>query len=176
MIKRPDLDDKTREFLTEKIKRAYELMRAISKRQSTLRMVVETILKIQNDAILRDISILKPLTFREVAGIIGMHESTVCRVVMNKYAQTPCGVFALKDFFPSKLAAARELNGESVSSERIKAMITDFIAEENKHHPLSDENIVKLLKDRNSMEVARRTVAKYRDELKILSSSFRRIK
>jgi len=174
MAKKPDLDPATKEFLTAKIKRAYEILRAITKRQSTLRRVVETIITIQKDAITQDISLLKPLTFREVAEIIGMHESTVCRVVMNKYAQTPCGVYPLKDFFPSKLHAARDTNGQAVSSEHIKGLITDYIAAEDKKHPLSDEDIVKLLKGKNDLEVARRTVAKYREELKILSSSFRR--
>ncbi|HOU36432.1 MAG TPA: RNA polymerase factor sigma-54 [Candidatus Omnitrophota bacterium] len=174
MARQKDLDPAAKEFLTNKIKRAYEILRAITKRQSTLRRVVETIVQIQKEAITQDISLLKPLTFREVAGIISMHESTVCRVVMNKYAQTPCGVYALKDFFPSKLPGAKNGNGEAVSSEHVKSLITDYIAAEDKKHPLSDEDIVKLLREKKQLDVARRTVAKYREEMKILSSSYRR--
>jgi len=174
MAKQPNLDPAAKEFLANKIKRAYEIMRAITRRQSTLRRVTETIVEIQQDAIAHDIGLLKPLTFRQVAQIIGMHESTVCRVVMNKYAQTPCGVYPLKDFFPSKLPGAVNENGEAVSSERIKCLIMDYIAAEDKKHPLSDETIVKLLREKNRLEVARRTIAKYRYEMKILPSSYRR--
>jgi RNA polymerase sigma-54 factor len=174
MLKKPNLDAETKEYLTNKIRHAYELMRAVAKRQSTLRSVVQTIVEIQKEAITKDISQLKPLTFREVAKIISMHESTVCRVVMNKYAMTPCGVYALKDFFPSKLSTAKNQDGDSVSSELIKGLITDYIAAENKAHPLSDEDIVKMLQEQKGLEVARRTVAKYRDDLKILSSPYRR--
>jgi RNA polymerase sigma-54 factor len=175
MAKQPNLDPATKEFLTQKIKRAYEIMRAVTRRQSTLRRVVEAIIQVQQTAITQDISLLKPLTFREIAEMISMHESTICRVVMNKYAQTPCGVYALKDFFPSKLPATKDQNGDAVSSEHIKALITDYIAEEDKKNPLSDEDIVKLLKEKKNLDMARRTVAKYRKELKILSSSYRRI-
>jgi RNA polymerase sigma-54 factor len=174
MLKQKDLDPKAKEFLTEKLRRAYELLRSLSRRQSTLRKVVNTLVEIQKEAITQDISYLKPLTFREVAEKIEVHESTVCRVVMNKYCQTPAGVIALKDFFPSKLKQADE-NGQSVSSEHIKALIHDYIAEEDKRRPLSDEDIVKLLREKN-LTVARRTVAKYREELKILSSSYRRLR
>jgi len=174
MARQPNLDVATKEFLTDRIKRAYELLRAVTRRQSTLRRVVETILNIQKEAIMQDITLLKPLTFKDVAEIIGMHESTICRVVMNKYAQTPCGIYALKDFFPSKLPSTKDANGDAVSSEHVKGLITDYIAEEDKKHPLSDENIVKLLKKKKNLDMARRTVAKYREELKILSSSYRR--
>lgn len=174
MLKQKDLDAQTREFLTEKLRRAQELMRAIVKRSSTLRRVIEVIAAIQEQAIRQDMSQLKPLTFREVADKIQMHESTVCRVVMNKYCQTPCGVFSLKDFFPSKLNHATDANGDAVSSEFIKGFIKEYIDNENKKSPLSDEDIVKALKQNNNLEVARRTVAKYREELKILASPYRR--
>ena len=173
MLKKDNLDSNTKEFLTNKLQRAYELLRAISKRQSTLRKVMETLVEIQREAIVEDHSYLKPLTFREVAEKINMHESTVCRVVMNKYAQTPCGIVALKEFFPSRIRD-KDGNGESVSSEHIKGSILEFIEAEDKKHPLSDEDIVKFLKEKNNLNVARRTVAKYREELKILSSPYRR--
>jgi RNA polymerase sigma-54 factor len=173
MLKQKNLDAQAKEFITNKLRRAYELIRAVSKRQSTLRKVVEAVVEVQKQAITEDFSLLKPLTFCEVAEKIGMHESTVCRVVMNKYAQTPCGVFDLKEFFPSKLSSTGQ-NGEAVSSELIRSLITDLISDEDKRHPLSDEDIVKLIKEKNNLTVARRTIAKYREELKILSSSYRR--
>jgi RNA polymerase sigma-54 factor len=173
MLKKDNLDANTREFLINKLRRAYELLSAISKRQSTLRKVIETLVEIQKEAIIEDFSYLKPLTFKDVAEKIKMHESTVCRVVMNKYAQTPCGIVALKNFFPSRIHDKGE-NGESISSQHIKGFILDLIEEEDKKHPLSDEDIVKLFKEKNNLNVARRTVAKYREELKILSSPYRR--
>ena len=173
MIKKGNLDQQTREFLTNKLQRAYEVLRAVSKRQSTLRMVMDTIVSIQEQAIREDLSFLKPLTFAHVAEKINMHETTVCRVVMNKYAQTPCGIIALKDFFPSKLRQ-NDSQGESISSQQIKSLIQELVEQEDKKHPLSDEHIVKLVQERYSLTVARRTIAKYREELKILSSTYRK--
>jgi len=173
MIKKGNLDQQTREFLTNKLQRAYEVLRAVSKRQSTLRMVMDTIVSIQEQAIREDLSFLKPLTFAHVAEKINMHETTVCRVVMNKYAQTPIGLIALKDFFPSKLRQ-NDSQGESVSSQQIKSLIQELVEQEDKKHPLSDEHIVKLVQERYSLTVARRTIAKYREELKILSSTYRK--
>ncbi len=173
MIKKGNLDQQTREFLTSKLQRAYEMLRAVSKRQSTLRMVMENIVQIQEQAIREDLSFLKPLTFAQVAEKINMHETTVCRVVMNKYAQTPAGTVALKDFFPSKMRQNND-QGESVSSQQIKSLIQELVEEENKKQPLSDEDIVKSVKERYSLTVARRTIAKYREELKILSSTYRK--
>jgi RNA polymerase sigma-54 factor len=173
MLKKKDLDEKTREFIINKLHRAQELLRAMTKRQSTLRRVMLTIVEIQGQAIRENLSLLKPLTFKDVAQKINMHETTVCRVVMNKYCQTPCGVIALKDFFPSKIES-KDQNGESVSSEYVKGLIQDLIEEEDKSRPLSDEYISHLLKEKKDLTVARRTVAKYREELKILSSAYRR--
>ncbi len=173
MIKNKNLDEESRKFLTEKLHRAQEMLRAISKRQSTLRMVMENIVEIQEQAIRDDLSYLKPLTFAQVAEKIQMHETTVCRVIMNKYAQTPRGIIALKDFFPSRLRQ-NNAQGENVSSSQIKSLIQELINEENKKHPLSDENIVKLVREKHFLNVARRTITKYREELKILSSTYRK--
>ncbi len=175
LIKKGNLDDKAKEYISNKLKRAQELLQAVTKRQSTLRMVVETILNIQEQAIRQDLSFLKPLTFRQVAEKINMHESTVCRVVMNKYMQAPCGIVALKDFFPSKINS-KDASGESLSSEYARSLIKDLIEGENKKHPLSDEEMVKLLKEKHNLNLARRTVAKYREEMRILSSSRRKIR
>jgi RNA polymerase sigma-54 factor len=136
---------------------------------------VETIAGIQKEAILEGPASLKPLTFREVAEAVQMHESTICRVIMNKYCETPCGVMALKDFFPSGIAS-KENPGEAVSSQHIKSLIRDLIEQEDTRKPLSDEELAAMLKRDHNLDVARRTVAKYREGMKILSSSYRRIK
>lgn len=171
MLKKNDLDHKTKEFLTNKLRDALELLRAIFKRQRTLRKVIEIVAQIQQDAIKDGLSHLKPLTLQEVAQKINMHESTVSRTVMNKYVQLPWGMVALKDFFSSHI---HDKNGQSISSSHIKGLIRELIENEDKKHPLSDEDISKILLNEKNLQVSRRTVAKYRDELKILSTPFRR--
>ena len=164
-------DPQTKEFLSNKLATATELLRAISKRQATLRRIVETVMEIQKEAVRFGLFHLKPLTFRQVAELVNMHESTVCRAVMNKYVHIPHGVVALKDFFPS---CVHDANGQSVSSSHIKGMIKEIIDREDKKHPYSDMRIAKVIEQENNLKVARRTVAKYREELKILSTAFRR--
>lgn len=171
MLKKNSLDSQAKEFLTQKLHNAVELLRAISKRQTTLRNIVEVVAQIQQEAIAKDFSHLKPLTFNEVAQKINMHESTVCRAVMNKYVKTPYGVVALKDFFSSHL---HDQNGQSVSSAHIKRLIKELIEQEDKKHPLSDEEIAQHLTKEKNLKISRRTVTKYREELKILSTIFRR--
>ena len=171
MLKKNSLDSRAKEFLTLKLHNALELLRAISKRQTTLRNIVEVVAQIQQEAIAKDFSHLKPLTFNEVAQKINMHESTVCRAVMNKYVKTPYGVVALKDFFSSHL---HDQNGESVSSAHIKRLIKELIEQEDKKHPLSDDGIAQHLTKERNLKISRRTVTKYREELKILSTIFRR--
>ncbi|MFA5156278.1 MAG: RNA polymerase factor sigma-54 [Candidatus Omnitrophota bacterium] len=171
MLKNSDTDSKTKEFLTAKLQNAMELLRALSRRQDTLRKIVEAVAEIQKEAMTEDLSRLKPLTFSEVAEKIGMHESTVCRAVMNKYVKTPYAVVALKDFFTSHV---HNQDGESVSSNFVKRQIKELIDGENKKQPLSDDDLAKLLSEKNNLKVARRTVAKYREELKILSSIYRK--
>jgi RNA polymerase sigma-54 factor len=133
--------------------------------------VIEIICETQQDAFKEDLSFLKPLTFKDVAQKLGMHESTVCRVVMNKYVKTPNGVVALKDLFTSHI---HDKNGQAVSSTQAKRLIKELIDQENKKHPLSDEDITRLLAERHNLNVSRRTVAKYREELKILSTPYRK--
>ncbi len=164
-------DPSDKEFLAEKLRNALELLRSINKRRRTLKSVIEVIVEIQGEAVQDDFSKLKPLTFKQVAERLGLHETTICRVVMNKYAQTPHGVVALKDFFPRRL---QDQSGQEVSSHNIKCLIKELIDGEDKKHPLSDQEIVRIIAKERNLEVARRTVAKYREELKILSTSFRR--
>lgn len=171
MLKNNNLQPQAKEFLTQKLHNALELLRAVSKRKFTLRKIVEIIADIQQEAIKNDLSHLKPLTFQVVAERLNMHESTVCRAIMNKYVKLPNGLVALKDFFPSHI---HDRDGQSVASSHIKGLIKEIIENEDKKHPLSDEDISKLLLNEKNLRVSRRTVAKYREELKILSSTFRK--
>jgi len=173
MLKNNQLDQAAREFIENKMRTAQELLRAVGKRTSTLRRVAEKLVGIQQDAIKEDLSFLKPLTFAELAKQLDIHETTVCRTVMNKYIDTPCGTVALKDLFTTKM---NDGNGQAVSVNYIKKTIKELIECEDKKHPLSDEAISKLLWERFNLKAARRTVAKYREEFKILSTAFRRIR
>lgn len=173
MLKNKKLDPQTKEFLNSKLQNALQLLRAISRRQTTLRRIVEIVFEIQQEAIKDNLSYLKPLTFLRVAEKINMHESTVCRAIMNKYVKTPHGIVALKDFFPSYV---HDQNGTTVSSSYIKKLIKELIEQENINHPLSDQEIYNILSREKNLKLSRRTIAKYRDELKILSSSFRKIR
>jgi len=173
LLKKDDLNAQTKEFLAEKMRTAQELIRAISKRQDTLRKVMEAVVEVQQEAILQDLSHLKPLTFAQIAEKIDMHESTVCRAVMNKYVKTPNRIVALKDFFAGRVY---HQNGASVSSAHVKRLIKELIAQEDKKQPLSDLDISHALSQAHQLNVPRRTVAKYREELKLLSTTYRRQK
>ncbi|MBF0331126.1 MAG: RNA polymerase factor sigma-54 [Candidatus Omnitrophica bacterium] len=171
ILKNNNIDPEAKEYLKTKLQDAMELLRAISRRQSTLRNVLEAIVEIQKDAIINGLSRLKPLTFQEVADKVEIHASTVCRVVMNKYAQTPQGVIAVKSFFTSGIQQA---SGADVSSSLCKIKLRELIESEDKKSPLSDEDLSGILLKENGVKLARRTVAKYREELKLLPSSLRR--
>lgn len=171
LLKDKSLDQKTKEFLSVKLREALELLRAISRRQTTLRRIVETVAEIQQDAIKVDLSYLKPLTMQDVAEKLEMNESTISRAITNKYVKLPYGTVPLKDFFS---AGITNQEGQQVSSNFIKFRIKELIGKEDKKHPLSDEYIAGILLKHNALKVARRTITKYREELKLLSSSFRR--
>ncbi len=173
MLKTDNLDPAAREFIENKMRSAQELVRSLVKRTGTLRRVAEKLVQIQADAISQDLSFLKPLTFAELAKQLDVHETTVCRTVMNKYIDTPCGIVALKDLFTTKI---NDGNGQAVSVNYIKKTIKELIQQEDKKSPLSDEDISKLLLERFNLKAARRTVAKYREEFKIPSTAFRRIR
>jgi len=171
VLKKNNITPEAKEFLTTRLQEALELLRSIARRQSMLSNVIEAIVGIQKDALINGLSLLKPLTFQEVADKLEVHESTVCRAVMNKYADTPQGIIALKSLFTSSIT---QENGEEVSSTLCKNKIRELIECEDKKHPLSDEGLTELLLKENSVKIARRTVAKYREELKLLPSSLRR--
>ena len=163
-------DDVPRGYLKEKMKSALWIIRSIQQRQVTLYKVTKSIVKFQRDFIDRGINYLKPLVLREVADDIQMHESTVSRVTTNKYAHTPQGIYELKFFFSGKVGGY----GKEVAVKRVQNLIRQVVTEEDPQKPYSDEKICQLLKERHAITIARRTVAKYREMMKILSSSERK--
>jgi len=163
--------EETRTYVKEKFRSALWLIKSVDQRQKTIHKVATSIITFQTEFLDRGIEYLRPLVLRDVANDIGMHESTVSRVVNNKYMHTPQGVFEMKYFFHSGISSAY---GESVSSVTIKQRIRKIIEEENPNKPLSDSRIVRLLQDAG-LVLARRTIAKYREELKIPTSSRRKV-
>ena len=163
-------DIKTKQYVEQKFRNALWLIKSVEQRQRTIFRVSESILKFQRDFFDHGIKALKPLVLRDVAEDIGMHESTISRVSTNKYMHTPQGIFEIKFFFHSGLSS---LYGEEISSIRVKEMIKNLILNENPKSPLSDREIMQKIKDQG-INIARRTIAKYREELKIPPSNRRR--
>lgn len=156
----------TRNYIQEKLRSAVWLIRSIHQRQRTIYRVTESIVKFQREFFDKGIAYLKPLVLRDVAEDLGLHESTVSRVTTNKYVHTPQGIFELKFFFNSGISRT---DGDDVASESVKERIRQIVGGENPEKPLSDREIVELLKQQN-INIARRTVAKYREMLGILPS------
>ena len=159
-----------KDFISNKLNNANWMIQAIEQRRQTMLKVMNFIVDRQRDFFEEGIEHLKPLTLREVAEVIDMHESTVSRVSNQKYVQTPRGVFPLKFFFSSGLSTD---SGEDVSARGIKARIQKLVSDEEPKKPLTDRAIVDVLK-REGVNIARRTVAKYRDQLGILSARMRK--
>ncbi|HZU84443.1 MAG TPA: RNA polymerase factor sigma-54 [Polyangiaceae bacterium] len=164
-------DPQAKEFIGEKLRNAQWLIRAIEQRRKTIIRVTECIVDKQREFFERGVAHLKPMILRDVAEAVGMHESTISRVTTNKYVHTPQGLFELKYFFNSSI---RRVADEDIASESVKQAIKKIIDEEDKANPLSDQQIVELLAKRDGIQIARRTVAKYREMLGILSSSKRK--
>jgi RNA polymerase sigma-54 factor len=160
-----------REYIEGRMRSALWLIRSIEQRQRTLYKVATSLVKFQRDFLERGITALRPLTLKEVAEDIEMHESTVSRVTTNKYIQTPQGLFELKYFFHRGVP---DTQGGTVSSLKVKDLIHKLLTVEDDGRPLSDQRIVELLRGEHAIEIARRTVAKYRGQLKIPSSSRRK--
>lgn len=158
-------------YVEEKMRSALWFIRSIEQRKRTLIKVTESLVKYQREFFEYGISHLKPLTLREVADDISMHESTISRVTSNKYVQTPQGLFGLKYFFHRGVPSTV---GEVVSSRRVRDLVRRYLTEEDSSKPLSDQKIVEILARMHGVEIARRTVAKYRGQLKIPSSNQRR--
>jgi RNA polymerase sigma-54 factor len=160
----------SKEFVTNKLNSATWLIQAIEQRRQTMLKVMNFIIDRQRDYFEKGVEHLKPLTLREVADVISMHESTVSRVTNQKYVQTPRGVLPLKFFFSSSLGTT---GGEDASARAVKAQIQKLVGDENSTKPLTDSDIVKALAERG-IKIARRTVAKYRDQLNILPARMRK--
>jgi RNA polymerase sigma-54 factor len=165
-----DGSSEAKSYIREKLSAAQWLIRSIHQRQSTLFKVTTSIVRFQRDFLDDGVKALRPLVLKDVANDIGMHESTVSRATANKYVHTPQGTLELKYFFTSSI---RSSDGEGVSAESVKEQIRDIIESEDPRRPYSDQHIAQVLAS-NHIEIARRTVAKYREIMGILPSSKRR--
>ncbi len=165
------MQKESKNYIYEKIKSAEWFIKSIHQRQRTIYRVMESLLRFQYDFFEHGPKHLKPLILKDVAEDIEMHESTISRVTSNKYAHTPQGIFELKYFFST--AIPRD-GGDALAAESIRTRIKTMIQEEDKHKPLSDNAISQKLAKENNIQIARRTVAKYREQLKILPVKHRR--
>jgi RNA polymerase sigma-54 factor len=159
------------DYIQGKIRSAAWLIKSIHQRQKTIYRVMESILGFQREFFENGIAHLKPMVLRDVAQDIGMHESTISRVTTNKYAYTPQGIFELKYFFNSSI---RRAHGGNIASASVQEKIRQIILNEDPKKPYSDDKISQLLKQQHHIHIARRTVAKYREMLKILPSNKRK--
>ncbi len=164
------LDAKAEEYISDKVRSAVWLIKSIQQRQRTIYKVARSIVKFQRDFLDRGIEHLKPLVLRDVAEDIGMHESTISRVTTNTYMQTPQGLFELKYFFNSGISMT---GGDFIASESVKRKIKEIVDNEDPRRPYSDQRLVEMLADEN-INIARRTITKYREMLRIGSSSERK--
>ncbi len=165
-----EVSAQTQEYIKEKFRSAAWLIRSIHQRQKTIYKVMESILRFQSDFFEHGVIHLKPMVLRDVADDIEMHESTISRVTTNKYAFTPQGIFELKYFFNSSI---KRVYGDAVASASVQEKIRQIIAGESPKKPYSDKKIEMILKESN-IDIARRTVAKYREIIGVLSSSKRK--
>ena len=159
-----------RNYIREKINAGKFLIKSIHQRQETIANIARVIVDRQGEFLDKGVAHLKPLTMAEVAQVVGVHETTVSRAVANKYIQTPQGLFELRYFFTSGFATA---TGGTLSNTSVKDQLAQLVAQENSNQPLSDQELVALLKAKG-IPIARRTIAKYRGELNILPSNLRK--
>ncbi len=162
--------DGDRKYIQDKLRAALWLIRSIHQRQRTIYKVAKSIVKFQREFLDKGIQYLKPLVLRDVAEDIQMHESTISRVTHNKYIHTPQGIYELKFFFNAGITSTQ---GEAMASESVKNLVREIIAKEDPKKPYSDEKLVQILQGMN-IHIARRTVSKYREMMRILSSNERR--
>lgn len=167
-----DQDQQVSRFLQDKLQDYHWIQKSIEQRKETLTRVVAKIIEKQFAFFQKGSQYLVPMTMKEVAGELDIHESTVSRAVREKYVQTPIGTFSLKTFFTSTIQTVSD--EENTSSTQVKKKIATLIEQENKQKPLSDQEIVEQLKTEEGMVVSRRTIAKYRDQLGIPSSAKRK--
>lgn len=164
------MDQEQKEFVTQKLASAQWMVQAIEQRRQTMLKVMHFIVDRQREFFEKGVEFLKPLTLREVAEVVDMHESTISRVTSEKWAQTPRGTFPLKYFFSSALNTT---SGEDASARAIKAKLQKMVGDEDSSSPLTDQQIVHLFQEQG-VQIARRTVAKYRDQLGILPARMRK--
>jgi RNA polymerase sigma-54 factor len=163
-------EENGKKYIREKVQSATWLIKSIQQRQKTIYKVAESIVKFQRDFFDKGINFLKPLVLRDIADDVEMHESTISRVVTNKYMHSPRGIFEMKYFFGSSI---QRVSGENIASKSVKEEIKKIIGQEKPKKPYSDCEIVDLLKE-SGIDIARRTVAKYREMMGILPSSKRK--
>ena len=159
-----------REWIREKIRAGKFLIKSLHQRQTTISNIGKEIVKRQTEFMEKGPAFLKPMTMVQVAEVVGVHETTVSRAVSGKYIQTPPGLFEMKYFFTSGIKTS---SGEGMSNTSVKGMIDEMVKKEDTAKPLSDEEIVKMLQEKG-IQIARRTIAKYRSELNILPSHLRK--
>lgn len=164
-------EPEARKYVQERLKSASWLIQSIEQRQQTILKVTRSIIRFQEDFLEHGIKALRPLVLREVADDIGMHESTVSRVTTSKYVHTPRGIFELKFFFNSTI---RKDGGDDMAGAAVRKLIEEIIADEPAKRPWSDQKLVEILQEEHDIEIARRTVAKYREAMGIPSSSRRK--
>ena len=170
MLGKTDVSNETKSFIREKMRSAVDLLRNIEHRRQTIYKVVESIVHRQKDFLDKGVQYIKPMMLKDIAEDIGMHLSTVSRVVNRKYAHTPQGVIELRRFFTEGMMNE---DGEEVSTRIIKLKIKKLIEEEDSHSPITDDQVVKIL-IKDGIKLSRRTVAKYRDQMSIPGSRERR--
>jgi len=160
-----------RNYIREKIRAGKFLIKSLHQRQQTILNIAREIVNRQREFMEKGVAFLKPLTMVQVAEVVGVHETTVSRAVSGKYMQTPQGIFEMKYFFTAGIQTA---SGDGMSNTSVKDMIADIFKREDPTKPLSDQEVVRMLKDKGIV-IARRTVAKYRTELNILPSNLRKV-
>jgi RNA polymerase sigma-54 factor len=170
MLAQPTVTKETRDFIKDKMRSAVDLLRNIEHRRQTIYKVVESIVHRQREFLDKGVQYIKPMMLKDIAEDIGMHLSTVSRVVNRKYAHTPQGVIELRRFFTEGMLNEE---GEEVSTRIIKLKIKKLIEEEDTHNPITDDQVVKILA-KDGIKLSRRTVAKYRDQMRIPGSRERR--
>jgi RNA polymerase sigma-54 factor len=171
MLNQPDTSKETKDFIRDKMRSAVDLLRNIEHRRQTIYRVVEAIVRRQQEFLDKGVQYIKPMMLKDIAEDIGMHLSTISRVVNRKYAHTPQGVIELRRFFTEGMVNE---DGEEVSTRIIKLKIKKLIEEEDSRNPITDDQIVKILA-KDGIKLSRRTVAKYRDQMHIPGSRERRV-
>ncbi len=171
MLKDPNTTKEVKSYIREKIAKSKQFIQSIDQRMDTIYRIAVEIVRIQREFFDEGVSRLKPLNMKTVAGLLEVHETTISRATAGKYMQTPQGLLSMKYFFKPGVQTA---SGESISNESVKAALADIVRGEDKKKPYSDAKLVKLLEEQG-VKIARRTVAKYRDQLRILPSHLRKV-